>query len=75
MLTFTFAPLVTVVLESISSAEIVGAAPLKLDAPINLRLSVLLRVNALEALLIVESAVQVLPSEVYCQEPFVPSAV
>ena len=73
--TSTVAAVVTVALESMSSAVIVGAGPLKFDAAINLRLSALFNVNEVEAALIVESAVQVDPSEVYCQVPFAPSAV
>ena len=73
--TFTVAAVVTVVLESISSAVIVGAGPLKFDAAMNLRLSALFNVNEVDAALIVDSAVQVDPSDVYCQVPFAPSAV
>ena len=73
--TFTVAAVVTVVLESISSAVIVGAGPLKFDAAMNLRLSALFNVNEVEAALIVDSAVQVLPSEVYCHVPLFVSAV
>ena len=72
---FTVAAVVTVALESMSSAVIVGAGPLKFDAAMNLRLSALFSVNEVEAALIVDSAVQVLPSEVYCQVPLAPSAV
>ena len=72
---FTVAPVVTVVLESMSSALSVGAGPLKFDAAAKRRLSVLLSVNALDALLIVVSAVQVDPLDVYCQVPFAASAV
>ena len=73
--TFTVAPLVTAVLESINSALIVGAGPLKFDAAAKRRLSVLFSVSALDALLTVDSAVHVLPSDVYCHVPFAPSAV
>ena len=73
--TFTVAAVVTVVLESISSAVIVGAGPLKFDAAMNRRLSALFNVNEVEAALIVDNAVQVLPSEVYCQVPLFVSAV
>ena len=72
---FTVAAVVTVALESMSSAVIVGAGPLKFDAAMNLRLSALFSVNEVEAALIVDSAVQVDPSDVYCQVPFAPSAV
>ena len=75
METSTVAAVVTVVLESISSAVIVGAGPLKFDAATKRRLSALFNVNEVEAALIVDSAVQVLPSELYCQVPFAPSAV
>ena len=76
VLTFTVAAVVTAPpLESISSAVIVGAGPLKFDAAMNLRLSALFSVNEVEAALIVDSAVQVLPSEVYCQVPLAPSEV
>ena len=73
--TFTVAAVVTVVLESINSAVIVGAGPLKFDACRKRRLSALFNVNEVEAALIVESAVQVLPSEVYCHVPLFVSAV
>ena len=73
--TFTVAAVVTVVLESISSAVIVGAAPFQLDAAMNRRLSALFSVNEVEAALIVDNDVHVLPSEVYCQVPLAPSAV
>ena len=73
--TFTVAAVVTVVLESISSAVIVGAGPLKFDAAMNRRLSALFNVNEVEAALIVDSAVHVLPSDVYCQVPLFVSAV
>ena len=73
--TFTVAAVVTVVLESISSAAIVGAGPLKFGAATNLRLSALFNVNEVEAALIVDNAVHVDPSELYCQVPFAPSAV
>ena len=73
--TSTVAAVVTVAVESINSAVIVGAGPLKFDAAMNLRLSALFNVNEVEAALIVDSAVQVLPSEVYCQVPLAPSAV
>ena len=73
--TFTVAAVVTVVLESMSSAVIVGAGPLKFDAAMNLRLSALFNVNEVEAALIVDSAVQVDPSELYCQVPCAPLAV
>ena len=73
--TFTVAAVVTVVLESMSSAVIVGAGPLKFDAAINLRLSALFSVNEVEAALIVDSAVHVDPSEVYCHVPLFVSAV
>jgi len=76
VVTFTVAPVVTAVaLESINSTEIVGAGPLKFVAGTKCRLSVLFSVSALDALLIVDSAVHVLPSEVYSQVPFVLSAV
>ena len=73
--TSTVAAVVTVVLESMSSAVIVGAGPLKFDAAMNLKLSALFNVNEVEAALIVDNEVQVDPSEVYCQVPFAPSAV
>jgi hypothetical protein len=73
--TFTVAPVVTAKLESMSSTEIVGAGPLKFDAGTKCRLSVLFNVIALEALLIVDSAVHVSPSDVYSQVPFALSAV
>ena len=73
--TFTVAAVVTVALESISSAVIVGVGPLKFDAAMNLRLSALFNVNEVEAALIVDNADQVLPSEVYCQVPLFVSAV
>ena len=73
--TFTVAAVVTVVLESISSAMIVGAGPLKFDAAMNLRLSALFNVNEVEAALIVDNAVQVDPSDVYCHVPLFVSAV
>ena len=41
----------------------------------NLRLSSLFNVNEVDAALIVDSAVQVLPSEEYCHVPCAPSAV
>ena len=73
--TFTVAAVVTVVLESISSAVIVGAAPFQLDAGRKRRLSALFNVNEVEAALIVDSAVHVDPSEVYCHVPLFVSAV
>ena len=74
--TFTVAPVVTAVaLESINSTEIVGAGPLKFVAGTKCRLSVLFNVIALDALLIVDSAVHVLPSDVYSQVPLALSAV
>ena len=73
--TFTVAAVVTVALESISSAVIVGAGPLKFDAAMNLRLSALFNVNEVEAALIFDNAVQVLPSEEYCHVPCAPLAV
>ena len=75
METSTVAAVVTVALESMSSAVIVGAGPLKFDAAMNLKLSALFSVNEEEAALIVESAVQVDPSEVYCHVPLFVSAV
>ena len=73
--TFSVAAVVTVVLESISSAVIAGAGPLKLLAGRKRRLSALFKVNEVEAALTVASAVQVDPSDVYCQVPLVGSAV
>ena len=73
--TFTVAAVVTVVLESMSSAVIVGAGPLKFDACRKRRLSALFNVNEVEAALIVDSAVQVDPSDVYCHVPLFVSAV
>ena len=73
--TFTVAAVVTVVLESINSAVIVGAAPFQLDAGRKRRLSALFNVNEVEAALIVDSAVHVDPSEVYCHVPLFVSAV
>ena len=73
--TSTVAAVVTVVLESMSSAVIVGAVPYQPEAGRKRRLSALFNVNEVEAALIVDSAVQVLPSDVYCQVPFAPSAV
>ena len=75
VLTSTVAAVVTVAVESMSSAVIVGTGPLKFDAATKRRLSALFKVNEVEAALIVDSAVQVLPSDVYCQVPFAPSAV
>ena len=73
--TFTVAAVVTVALESISSAVIVGAGPLKFDAAMNRRLSALFNVNEVEAALIFDNAVQVDPSDVYCHVPLFVSAV
>ena len=70
------APVVTVVLESMSLVVSVGAAPFQLDAGANRRLSVLLSVRAAVARPVTEDiVVHVLPSEEYCQVPFAASAV
>ena len=57
VLTSSVAAVVTVALESINSAVIVGAGPLKFDAGTKRRLSELFNVKEVEAALIVDNAV------------------
>ena len=76
VLTSTVAAVVTAPpLESMSSAVIVGAGPLKFEAATKRRLSALFNVNEVEAALIFDNAVQVEPSELYCHVPLFVSAV
>ena len=74
-LTFTEAPLLTVVDESIKVSVSAGAVPFQCAAGTNFSWSVLARLSALAVLLIVTMVVQVVPLLEYCQLPLDASAV
>ena len=71
----TVAPVVTMAEESISFTVRLGAAPLKSAAGTKRSWSAAFKVKAVAAPLMLDKVLQLVPSEEYCHEPLVASAL